>query len=151
MKDYLAQIIESQDLKSYLGLVREFVIDSNHSPNNSADLEIFDTLIFHTKFGKNHIYFYTDLLEKLSYENHIELLKVFSKYLQYLDGLSLALLLDALDYFFEFIAKQNQTLAVSAGDYIFVSLPDNIKEIIMNYNSEFINTLPKIKLYRTFY
>lgn len=132
----------------YFTNITQFVLDSELSPDNSEDVDLFQALLFDGMHGRIHIIYYENLfyspwLYKISPE---KLTKVFARYLDYLDKMSTLFTLDALHFIFK---QQNPYLIECLLNDL--SVKNKLQMIrLSELYPEMIQTVPKLKLYNLF-
>ncbi|NBO36926.1 hypothetical protein EBU91_05280, partial [bacterium] len=55
---YLELFTTDVSMEKYLRSISDYICDENISPSNSDDIFFFKDIVFNTKFGKNHIFYY---------------------------------------------------------------------------------------------
>jgi hypothetical protein len=120
--------------RQYLWQIGKLVMDSNLSPTDADDLEVFQDLVFDSDRGRLHIFFYEELFKNYYQYQPDYTLKVFSRYLAYLDKLSTLFSGDAFDFIFK---KHDPKL-----------ITDLIK--MSERYPDMLRAVPKLKLYNLF-
>ena len=139
-RHYACAFSSSILLKNYLKLISRFVNDKSLSPDNEEDLDLFRDLIFHTRWQKNHIYYYCWVL------NNSRNTKLLAKYSAYLDKLA--------DFFvddlFHYLCREESCRLIQA---YFNKLPQELKFKFLRVASQHphvLKNIPKFKLYMIF-
>lgn len=141
-KPYLSAFDNKITIYNYLHLIKAFILDKHISPNNAEDLQLLRDILFETKFGKNHIYFYDYFSRRKSKDN----IKLLSKYSEYLLIMS-ELFLD--DMFHHILRTRDKYLINNYFTYLSNKNKLNFIKIAKIY-PHIINKFPKIKTYMVF-
>lgn len=73
----------------YHATITRFMMDSNISSSNPDDIELFKDLLFESKFGKIHIYYFDKLLKSLSDKSQFDwTVRVMAKYIEFTGKIS---------------------------------------------------------------
>lgn len=121
-------------------------MDPNLSPTDADDLEIFQDLVFDSDHGRLHIFFYEELFKNYYQYQPDWTLKVFVRYLLYLDKLSSLFSTDA----FHFIFKKEDVKLITN---LLKEVPVDIKLRLIKFSEMYpnmIKAVPKLKLYNLF-
>lgn len=132
--------------RQYLWEIGKFVMDPNLSPKNGDDLEVFEDLVFDSERGRLHIFFYEELFKNYYQYQPDWTLKVFSRYLSYLDSLSSLFSNDAFHYIFK---KEDSKLITG----LLKEMSFEIKIKFIRESDKYpniIRAVPKLKLYNLF-
>ena len=137
---------EGNTERQYYWNVAKYVLDSKLSPSDGDDLEMFEDAVFDSPWGRIHIYFYEWLFKNYYTTQPEVVLRVFSRYLEYLEKCSVLFVDDA----FNFIFKQNNPKLVESLLKI-MSLKIKLRLIAVSEKyPEAIRSVPKLKLYNLF-
>ncbi len=132
--------------RKYLWEIGKLVMDPKLSPLDEDDLEIFQDLVFDSERGRLHIFFYEQLFSNYYQYQPDWTLKVFSRYVIYLNHISTLFTGDAFDFIFK---KADPELITD----LLKELPLDVKMRFIKM-SEFypnmIQAVPKLKLYNLF-
>jgi len=124
-----------------------YVWDKDLSPDDGDDLELWQDMVFDTKFGRLHIYFYEHYLFKSYYHlNPDWVTTIFSRYLIYLDKASPLFTNDAFDFLYK------------RGDYKLIlemlkKTPYDIRMRFVKHAEKYptvLQSVPKLRLYNLF-
>lgn len=142
---YLCAFDSSINIEKYFKVLKKFIMDENMSPHDENDLQLLKDLLFETKFGKNHIYFYHLIYFSMRKSNNN--FKILNKYTDFLGAMSDCF----LDDMFNFVIKTKNKHFIRK---YFVKLSSNNKvkflRILKNYPN-IIEHFPKLKAYALFY
>lgn len=132
--------------RQYYQHLTTYVMDSNLSPSDSDDFEMFQDIVFESPWGRVHIHFYEQLFKNY-YKYHPDwVLKVFSAYLVYLNKASPLFTGDA----FGFIFNKNDVPLI---EKLLKELPFEIKMQFIRHSEKYptmMKAVPKLKLYNLF-
>ena len=123
-------------------LLKSFILDKSISPNNEEDLQLLRDMLFETKFGKNHIYFY-DYFSRRKSKNNIKLLSKYSEYLLIMSELFLD------DMFHHILRTRDKYLINNYFTHLSNKNKLNFLKIAKNY-PHIISKFPRIKTYMVF-
>jgi hypothetical protein len=143
--DYLGAFSASIKEDEFLKYISKFLLDSRLSPFDADDLDLYQDLVFDSKWGRLHIFYYEDLFSTY-YIRPVEFAKKFSRHLDYLGQCSVLFLLDA----FTFILKKNNPYMVN---FLmkFMSLKTKLLFIReTEHYPQIVQAVPKLKLYNLF-
>ncbi len=132
--------------RQYLWEIAKLVMDPKLSPKDEDDLEIFQDLVFDSERGRLHIFFYEELFKNYYQYQPDWTLKVFSRYLSYLDSISKLFVVDAFNYIFR--KKDVQLITDLLSEMTYEVKISFIRA--SNTYPEIIKTVPKLKLYNLF-
>jgi hypothetical protein len=125
----------------------KYVLDSNISPNDADDLELFHDLIFESKFGRLHIYFYEQYLFPRYFKfNPGWVMQVFSKYLEFLERISPLFTNDAFDFIYRH--RDSKLVLMLLDEMSFDIKMRFIKHA--DKHPDMMRLVPKLKLYNLF-
>lgn len=130
----------------FLWQVAMYVWDANLTPNDADDLDLFQDLVFDSKFGRIHIYFYDHLFDKYYRLNSDWVTTIFVRYLEYLEKLSSLFTNDAFDFVFK---KEDQKLVLT----LLKKMPLDLRLRFIKHSEKYPNIIqlvPKLKLYNLF-
>lgn len=141
-------LFKSSDMyeRQYLWEIGKLVMDPNLSPSDADDLEIFQDLVFDSERGRLHIFFYEELFKNYYQYQPDWTLKVFVRYLVYLDTISSLFSNDAFHYIFK---KEDVKLTTN----LLKEMPFEIKMRFIKASEKYPNIIqmvPKLKLYNLF-
>jgi hypothetical protein len=143
--DYLDAFSASITEDEYVRYIIKYLLDPNLSPDDGDDLDLFQSLVFDSKWGRLHIFVYEDLFN----EYHIRPVRtatIFCRHLEYLGKISGLFLLDAFSYIF----KKNDPEVVK---FLLRFMPLKVKLLfIMEAENHplILRAVPKLKLYNLF-
>lgn len=132
--------------RQYYWNIAKYVMDSNISPSNGDDLELFEDAVFESPYGRIHIYFYEQLFKNYYQFSPDWVLKVFSKYLSFIEKISTLFTNDAFDYIFR---KEDPKLILS----LLKEMSFDIKMRFVKASEKYpavIQSVPKLKMYNLF-
>jgi len=132
---------------SLLWHTAKYVLDTNISPNDADDFELFQDMIFESKFGRLHIYFYEQYLFPRYFKlNSDWVTQVFVKYLEFLEKSSPLFTNDAFDVVYKF--RDSKLILMLLDRMSF-----DIKMRFIKHSEkhpDMIHLVPKLKLYNLF-
>jgi hypothetical protein len=132
--------------RQYYWNVAKYVLDSKVSPSDGDDLELFEDAIFDSPFGRIHIHFY-EWLFKNYYKTQPEVVvRIFTRYLGYLEKLSVLFVNDAFDFIFR---QEDSKLIETLLRISSLSIKLQIIKVAEKYPKA-IQSVPKLKLYNLF-
>lgn len=143
--EYLGAFSNSIREDEFIGYISKFLLDSQLSPFDGDDLDLYQKMVFDSKWGRLHIFYYEDLFSTY-YIRPVEFAKKFGKHLDYLGQISVLFLLDA----FSFVLKKNDPILV---EFLIkhMSLKTKLLFIRESYHyPQIIQAVPKLKLYNLF-
>lgn len=124
-----------------------YVWDPKMSPNDGDDFELFQDLVFESRFGRLHIYFYDKYLFDSYYAFNPDFVtSVFSRYLLYLEKASPLFANDAFDY----LCKKNDSKLILS---MLNKMSFDIKIRFVKHTEKYpavLQAVPKLKLYNLF-
>jgi hypothetical protein len=124
-----------------------YVWDKQISAKDDEDMELFQDLIFESKFGRLHIYFYDQYLFPRYFKlNSDWVIKVFSKYLEFLERGSPLFTNDAFDFIYKY--RDSKLVLMLLDEMSF-----DIKMRFIKHSEkhpDMIQLVPKLKLYNLF-
>ena len=132
--------------RQYYWHVAKYIMDSNISPSDGDDLELFEDAIFESPWGRIHIHFYEELFKNYYQFSPEWVLQVFSRYLEYLEVLSSLFTNDA----FEFIFRKKDYHLITK---LLKIMPIRIKLSFIKAaekHPEVLQSVPKLKIYNLF-
>lgn len=132
--------------RQYYWDIGKYIMDPNISPLDPDDLEVFQDIVFESPWGRIHIDFYERLFKNYYKFNEDWVLKVFSKYLLFLDAISPLFLQDALYYVF----RQGDIATI---EKLLKELSFDMKMKFIKASEKYpdiIKAVPKLKLYNLF-
>lgn len=132
--------------RQYLWQIGKFVMDPKLSPSDGDDLELFQDLVFDSDRGRLHIFFYEELFKNYYQYQPDWTLKVFVRYVMYLDKLSTLFSGDS----FDFILKKSDPKLITD---LLKEMPFNLKMRLIKMSERYpdmIKAVPKLKLYNLF-
>lgn len=132
--------------RQYYWSVAKYVMDPNITSSDGDDLELFEDAVFESPFGRIHIHFYEQLFKNYYQFNSDWVLKVFCKYLLFLEELTVLFTNDAFNYIFR---KNDPKLILN----LLKEMPLEIKLRFIKESEkhpEIIRAVPKLKLYNLF-
>ena len=141
-------LFKSQEMyeRQYLWEIGQLVMDQKLSPLDEDDLEIFQDLVFDSERGRLHIFFYEQLFKNYYQYQPDWTLKVFVKYIGYLNTISTLFSGDA----FDFILKKSDPDLITN---LLKEMPFDLKMRLIKISEhypEMIQAVPKLKLYNLF-
>lgn len=147
-KPYHNQFITKEDWyeRQYYWNVAKYVMDPNILPSNADDLELFQDAIFESPWGRIHIHFYENLFKSYYKFSPEWTLKVFCKYIGFLERISSLFVNDA----FDFVFKKEDTKLI---ENLLKVMPMGIKMRFIKAAEKYpqtIKAVPKLKLYNLF-
>lgn len=143
-KPYASAFDGVTTIYKYLDLIKKFVLDSNISPHNEDDLQFLRDLLFETKFGKNHIYFYDYFCR--SKNRNKQNIKMLSRYADFLSTMS-DLFLE--DMYHHFLKTRDKYLINNYFSYL--STKNKLKFLQISKDYSFtVKKIPRISTYMTF-
>lgn len=132
--------------QQYYWGVAKYVMDPNLSPSDADDLELFQDIVFDGPWGRVHIFFYEQLFKNY-YKIHPDwVLKVFARYVLYLNKVSSLFAADA----YHFIFQRNDVKMIEG---VLKELPYEIKMQFIQASRKYPNVMlsvPKLRLYNLF-
>jgi len=132
--------------RQYYWNVAKYVLDSKISPSDGDDLELFEDAIFESPWGRIHIYFYEWLFKNYYATQPEVVLRIFSRYLEYLEKCSILFVDDA----FNFIFRQKDSKLIESLLKI-MSLSSKLRLItVSDKYPDIVRSVPKLKLYNLF-
>lgn len=132
--------------RQYLWQIGKFVMDSKLSPSDGDDLELFQDLVFDSDRGRLHIFFYEELFKNYYQYQPDWTLKVFVRYVMYLDKISPLFSGDS----FDFILKKSDPKLITD---LLKEMPFELKMRLIKISERYpdmIKAVPKLKLYNLF-
>lgn len=143
-KAYLCAFDSRININKYFKLIKKFILDKNISCYNDEDIQFLRDLLFDTKFGRNHIYFYQFIYSSINRSK--KNFRIFTKYTDFLGAISVYFLEDMFDFVIN--TKNNNFIK----NYFFeLSLPNKIKFLKSLKKYPFLlKKIPKIKSYVLF-
>lgn len=132
--------------RQFLWDVALYVTDPKISFSNADDVELFQDLVFDSPYGRIHIFFYEELFKNYYQYQPEWTLKVFPRYLQFLEKISSLFVDDA----FHYIYKQKDSKLI---EKLLKTMPLNIKLRFIKFSEKYpeaIQTIPKLKIYNLF-
>lgn len=132
--------------RQYLWQIAKFVMDPKLSPSDGDDLEIFQDLVFDTERGRLHIFFYEELFKNYYQYQPDWTLKVFVRYVAFLNAVSGLFANDAFHYIFK---KEDPQLITN----LLKEMPVKQKLDFIRFSDKYpdmIKAVPKLKLYNLF-
>lgn len=132
--------------RQYYWNVAKYVLDSKVSPSDGDDLELFEDAIFESPWGRIHIHFYEWLFRNYYKTQPEVVIQIFTRYLGYLEKLSVLFVNDA----FDFIFRQDNPKLIET---LLKISPLNIKMQLIKVAEKYpkaIQSVPKLKLYNLF-
>ncbi len=142
---YLEAFHPEVSMDQYLDLVTKFIVDPNMSVDDTTDLFFFKDVLFSTKFGKNHIFYYHWLCLNAP-ENYIYYL---AKYSDFLDRLSYFFISDL----WKFLILTHYNIVDDYFNFLSYSLKLKFLQMLKSQsfkNKELIVSKKNISLYMTF-
>ena len=127
--------------------IAKYVMDPKISPNDDEDYELFQDLIFESKFGRLHIYFYDQYLFPRYFKlNSDWTTQVFCKYLEFLEKSSSLFTNDAFDFIYKYRDSKLVLMLLERMSF-------DIKMRFIKHSEkhpDMIKLVPKLKLYNLF-
>ena len=130
----------------YYWNVAKYVLDSKISPSDGDDLELFEDAIFESPWGRIHIHFYEWLFQKYYADQPEVVIRIFCKYLEYLEKCSVLFIDDS----FSFIFRQEDYKLI---EKLLKVMPLKTKLHFIKASEKYpkvIQSVPKLKLYNLF-
>lgn len=121
-------------------------MDPNISPSDSDDFEMFQDMVFESPWGRVHIHLYEQFFKNYYTYYPDWVLKVFSRYLEFLDKASPLFTRDA----FGFIFNKNDVQLI---ENLLKELPFEIKMQFIHASEKYptmLKAVPKLRLYNLF-
>lgn len=143
--EYLGAFSDSIGEDEFVGYISKFLLDSQLSPFDSDDLDLYQDIVFDSKWGRLHIFYYEDLFSTY-HIRPIEFAKKFNQHLEYLGHISSLFLLDA----FTFVLKKNDPVLV---EFLMKHMSLRTKLLFIReawHYPQIIQAVPKLKLYNLF-
>jgi hypothetical protein len=132
--------------RQYYWNVAKYVMDSNISPSDADDLELFQDAVFDSPWGRIHIHFYEQLFKNYYQYQPDWALKVFARYLLFLENVSSLFTNDAFHYIFK---KKDVQLITNLMKEMSPEIKLRFIKMSENYPN-IIKTVPKLKMYNLF-
>lgn len=132
--------------RTYYQNVVKYIMDPNISPSDPDDFEMFQDMIFESPWGRVHIHFYEQLFKNYYQYYPDWVMKVFSRYLEFLNKASPLFTGDA----FGFIFNKNDVPII---EKLLKELPFDIKMQFIRHSEKYptmMKAVPKLKLYNLF-
>lgn len=143
---YIGAFCRSQSRTEYYAYITQFLFDPDISPNNLDDFELFQDLIFESHYGKLHINYYYDQLDRFrsgrGKSKRTKIIRRLARYAEFLGKHSEMFLEDMYNYIFRHHPNLIQPLLDA--------LPSSVKLSfirVAEHYPQIVRQVPKLKLY----
>lgn len=135
--------------EEYLSNITQFIMDPKISPNDEDDIELFKDLLFESKFGKIHIYYFDRLFNKLWDKTTFDwTVRIMSKYVEFAHKISEFYSGDIFNALFTELHKTHDAISL-----MLKYLPHNERMCMVRVAQTYpsvLESVPKLKLYALF-